>query len=54
MDLKQVVKIWMKVEAMDDEIEEAAVGDKVQIPAIKRLKISGRQGRLEMVFVVEE
>ena len=54
IELKDAVKVLLVFEAVDDEIEEAAVGDEVPIPDIKGLKASGRKGRLKMTFVVEE
>ena len=54
MKLGDLAKVWMTLEALDDQLDEAGPGDEIQVPKIKSLKINGKRYTLKDAVLVQE
>jgi hypothetical protein len=52
--LEQIFRIWLQIEALDDELGEAPKGAEVPVPPIRGLKIDGRKYTLKDAVLVPE
>lgn len=54
MKIADLMKLWMTLEALDDQLDEAGTGDEVNVPTVKGLKLSGKKYSLKNAVLVRE
>lgn len=54
MKLGDLAKLWLLLEAVDDEMDEAKKGDVVSVPEARGVKLNGRRWTLRNAELVAE
>jgi hypothetical protein len=54
MKLSELAKLWILLDGLDDEMDDAKKGDAVAVPETKGIKLNGRRWTLRNAELVAE